>query len=223
MIFRRSNDINTTKNIMTNNQRNAANTATRNEPELTSRAPYGAPTAPSANTTQPLSPIAMAQARRNPTGTSTGYNARTEQTRKLTVGRDISLNGEIAACDHLTVEGTVSATIKGGQVLEISETGTFSGIVDIDQADIAGKFDGTLTVQDKLVIRSTAVVTGTIYYGRLQVDTGATIDGKICNIAPAATTTGTTTTPTTAAQKTDSSYTTLSSINDQPGFLKASA
>ncbi len=222
MIFRRSNDINTSKNIM-NNQRSTNTATTRTEPELTSRAQYATPTAPSANTaSQPLSPIAMAQARRNPNATtSAGFN-RPEQTRKLTVGRDISLNGEIGACDHLTVEGNVTATIKGGQVLEIAESGTFNGIVDIEQADIAGKFEGTLTVRDKLVIRSSAIVTGTINYGRLQVDTGATVIGTISTLAPVATATTTEQTAP-SLQKTEQSVYNLSSINDQPGFLKASA
>lgn len=100
-------------------------------------------------------------------------------TRKLTVGKDISLSGEIGACDHLVVEGTVEATIKGGQSLEITETGLFKGTVEIDNAIIAGRFEGNLVVKGHLVIRSTGSVSGDIHYGDLAIDAGASVNGTI--------------------------------------------
>ena len=77
------------------------------------------------------------------------------------------------------VEGTVTATIKGGKMIDITETGSFSGVVEIDQADIAGRFDGDLTVKGKLIIRASAHVTGNIHYAQLQIDTGARVNGQL--------------------------------------------
>lgn len=191
---------------------------------------------------QPLSPLAMAQSRRN-TNTSPAASFRQDQLRKLTVGRDISLNGEITTCDHLIVEGNVTATIKGGQILEIADCGSFNGVVDIEQADIAGAFEGDLTVRGKLILRSTAIVAGTLLYGTLQVEAGATLNGQIGVLPPEAalapvempratakTETKTETAETKTAKtdgktegKTDANLYNLGSINDQPGFLKASA
>lgn len=218
MIFRRTNDITPNKNVMSSNQRSTGNTA----PRLETPAYPAAPT-PNTNVTQPLSPIAMAQSRRTTNAQPAGFN-RQEQLRKLTVGRDISLNGEITTCDHLIVEGNIVATIKDGQVLEISETGTFSGLVEIETADIAGRFDGNLTVRGKLVIRATAVVTGSIQYGRLQIDTGAILDGQIKPL-PEAVQQALPEQPLfqQQTQKQDNGVYSLASVNDQPGFLKASA
>lgn len=99
--------------------------------------------------------------------------------RKLVVGEGINLSGEIEACDHLIVEGKVEAALKGARVLDIAETGVFYGTVEIDEATIAGRFEGDLTVNGRLTIRATGSITGAIAYKELAVEAGAVLDGKI--------------------------------------------
>lgn len=103
----------------------------------------------------------------------------TAQGRRLVVGQGITMSGEIEACDHLVVEGTVEAALKGASVLEISETGVFYGSVEIDEAVVAGRFEGELSVNGRLSVSSTGSITGTISYKELAVEAGALIDGKI--------------------------------------------
>lgn len=99
--------------------------------------------------------------------------------RRLVIGHGITMSGEIESCDLLVVEGTVEAALKGASVLEISESGMFYGTVEINEATIAGKFEGDLTVNGRLTVRSTGSITGAISYKELAVEAGATIDGKI--------------------------------------------
>lgn len=99
--------------------------------------------------------------------------------RKLIVGEGISMSGEIEACDHLIVEGKVEAALKGANMLDIAETGVFYGTVEIDEATVAGRFEGDLTVNGRLTVRSGGSITGAIAYGELEVEAGATIDGKL--------------------------------------------
>ncbi len=99
--------------------------------------------------------------------------------RKLIVGRDISLSGEIAACDVLVVEGTVQAQLKDGRNIEIAESGLFKGTVEIDEADIAGRFEGDITVRGRLKVRSSGKITGNIRYGELEVEAGGRLKGDI--------------------------------------------
>lgn len=99
--------------------------------------------------------------------------------RKLYIGQGITLSGEIEACDHLVVEGTVEAALKGASVLEIAESGAFYGTVDIDEATIAGRFEGELTVRGRLTIKSSGSITGAITYKELAVEAGAAVDGKM--------------------------------------------
>ena len=103
--------------------------------------------------------------------------------RRLTIGRGITMSGEIESCDYLMVEGTVEAALKGANTLEITETGTFYGSVDIDEANVAGRFEGELTVSGRLVVQSGGVITGTIAYGELEIEAGAIIDGRLTPIS----------------------------------------
>lgn len=99
--------------------------------------------------------------------------------RRLIIGQGITMSGEIESCDLLVVEGTVEAALKGASILEIAESGMFYGTVEINEATIAGKFEGDLTVNGRLTVRSTGSITGAISYKELAVDAGAMIDGKI--------------------------------------------
>ncbi len=109
----------------------------------------------------------------------TARTATTADGRRLVIGEGISISGEIEACDTLVVEGTVEAALKGARILEISENGTFYGTVEIDECTIAGRFEGDITVNGRLTVRSTGSITGTMSYKELAVEAGATVDGKI--------------------------------------------
>ncbi len=109
----------------------------------------------------------------------------TDSDRKLMIGKGITLSGEIESCDHLIVDGTVEATLKGANVLDISENGAFYGTVEIEEANIAGKFEGDLTVRGRLNVQSTGEITGTITYKELAIEVGASIDGSISPIGSA--------------------------------------
>jgi len=101
------------------------------------------------------------------------------ETKRLTVGRDIILSGEITSCDVLVVEGRVEATLSNSHTVEISSTGHFKGKAEIDEADINGVFDGTLTVRNRLLIRASGKVTGTVRYGQLEVERGGEVTGDV--------------------------------------------
>ncbi len=111
--------------------------------------------------------------------TSGVRTAATVDGRRLVIGEGISISGEIEACDTLVVEGTVEAALKGARILEVAENGTFYGTVEIDECTIAGRFEGDITVNGRLTIRSTGSITGTMAYKELAVEAGATVDGKI--------------------------------------------
>ncbi len=110
---------------------------------------------------------------------SAGQEASVSNGRRLVVGQGITMSGEIESCDHLVVEGTIEAALKGASVLEISESGVFYGTVEIDEATIAGRFEGDLTVNGRLTIKSSGSITGAISYRELAVEAGAVLDGKI--------------------------------------------
>ncbi len=110
---------------------------------------------------------------------SAGAPAVQEGESKLTVGPNIKLKGvEITDCDTLVVEGSVEATMDS-RVIQISERGAFKGSAEIDFAEIRGRFEGNLTVRQKLVIYSTGKVTGRVRYGKLVIEEGGQLSGEI--------------------------------------------
>lgn len=141
--------------------------------------------APQAGRVPPGSAYATAPAAAYPaSGSYNTANAVTsrvtaEEGRRLVIGEGISISGEIEACDTLVVEGTVEAALKGARILEVAESGTFYGTVEIDECTIAGRFEGDITVNGRLTIRSNGSITGTMAYKELAVEAGATVDGKI--------------------------------------------
>lgn len=110
-----------------------------------------------------------------------GMNASDD--RRLIIGRGITMSGEIESCDTLVVEGTVEAALKGAKILDVSETGVFYGTVEIEEAVISGRFEGDIMVTGRLTITSSGSVTGTIAYGELAIEAGATVDGRISPLA----------------------------------------
>ena len=92
--------------------------------------------------------------------------------KKLIVGREIVLTGEIRACDRLVVEGRVEAALTDSRSIEIAATGMFKGKAQIDTAEISGRFEGDLVVNQKLVIHSTGRVVGNIRYGQIEIARG---------------------------------------------------
>jgi cytoskeletal protein CcmA (bactofilin family) len=101
------------------------------------------------------------------------------ETKKLIVGRDIMLSGKITSCDRLVVEGRVDADLSETRAIEISPNGIFKGTAEIDQAEIAGRFEGTITVRQRLFIRATGKVVGTIRYGTVEIEAGGEIAGDV--------------------------------------------
>ena len=102
-----------------------------------------------------------------------------EESKRLLVGKEISLSGEITACDSLVVEGTVQATLEHSQSLEVTETGLFKGKVTIEEAIIAGRFEGELSVRGTLSVKSTGVLDGKVRFNKLEVELGGVIKGDI--------------------------------------------
>ncbi len=108
------------------------------------------------------------------------------ESRKLVVGREIRLKGEVTSCDVLVVEGSVELSLTDARQIQVAESGLFSGKVEVDEAEIAGQFEGELTVRERLVVRPGGRVTGRVRYGNIMVEAGGQIAGEVESLASAA-------------------------------------
>jgi cytoskeletal protein CcmA (bactofilin family) len=105
--------------------------------------------------------------------------ARDTEQRRLIVGREISLTGEITSCDRLIVEGSVEANLTNCREVEIAESGLLKGTAAIEDAEVRGRFEGTLTVRKRLHIKATGKVVGQVRYGQLEIECGGQVSGDV--------------------------------------------
>jgi cytoskeletal protein CcmA (bactofilin family) len=127
---------------------------------------------------RPADPIRPPELPRRP-GDPTAPRRNDGELRRLTVGREITLSGEIGSCDMLIIEGSVEANLTNCRDIDIAESGLFKGSAAIEEADIRGRFEGNLTVRKRLMIRASGRVSGTIRYGQIEIECGGQISGDI--------------------------------------------
>jgi cytoskeletal protein CcmA (bactofilin family) len=98
--------------------------------------------------------------------------------RTLIVGKGLVVTGEIKDCDCLAVEGEVSAEISCKE-LKIAPGGLFTGTAAVINAEVIGRFEGELTVTERLVVRATGSVSGEVRYQQIEIERGGQISGRI--------------------------------------------
>ena len=99
--------------------------------------------------------------------------------RTLVVGRGISVQGMVQDAERLVVEGQMEASMIHATELAVSAGGIFKGEIEVEDAEISGTIDGTVTARGNLVVRGTGVVLGTARCRRLQVEDGGQITGRM--------------------------------------------
>ena len=105
--------------------------------------------------------------------------------KKLIVGRDICLAGQITSCDKLVVEGQVEASLSDARIIEVAPSGFFKGDACVDEADISGRYEGELIVREKLTLRASGRISGSIRYGRIIIESGGEISGEMQSLSQA--------------------------------------
>jgi len=103
----------------------------------------------------------------------------TAERRTLVVGRGISVQGTVQDAERLVVEGTVEASLIHATELSVAQGGVFRGAVEVEDAELAGTIDGTLTVRGSLTIRATGRLIGKAKCRRLQVEDGGQVSGQL--------------------------------------------
>jgi cytoskeletal protein CcmA (bactofilin family) len=139
------------------------------------------PPAASPATTPAKPTIAPSPAARPTTPTAGRPTGRAEagEKRVLQLGKGISIQGSVTEAERIVIEGTMESQLLQCQELAISHSGVFKGEVQVEDADIAGVFDGTLTATGNLTIRATGRVLGVARSRRLSVEDGGQLTGRM--------------------------------------------
>ena len=149
------------------------------------RSPFPAQPAPPASqpapgmSGQPAMPGTNGQTPPQRPGTQPAPRREAAERRTLVVGRGISVQGTVTDAERLVVEGTVEASMIHAAELVIAPGGIFKGEAEVEDTEIAGTIDGTLTARGNMIVRSSGKVLGTARCRRLQVEDGGQITGRM--------------------------------------------
>ena len=95
-----------------------------------------------------------------------------------TIAQGTTLNGDLTSEGDFRVEGIVNGSVTTSGKVVIGKTGAVEGLLSCNNADVEGKFKGTLTVSDTLNLRSSAHIEGDVQIGKLSVEPGATFNAS---------------------------------------------
>lgn len=86
------------------------------------------------------------------------------------------ITGDIEAKGCFRIDGCVEGTVKTPGKVVIGKDGYVKGELECENADIEGKFSGSLKITGTLSLRSTAVIEGEATVSKLAVEPGATFN-----------------------------------------------
>lgn len=77
------------------------------------------------------------------------------------------------------IKGNVDAPPQSGATLSVSDSGVVEGAVAVPNVILNGTVKGDILAHDRVELGATARVTGNVYYGLIEMEMGAEINGKL--------------------------------------------
>jgi cytoskeletal protein CcmA (bactofilin family) len=90
---------------------------------------------------------------------------------------DVHFSGGFHVDGH--VKGNVDAPADSGATLSVSDGGVVEGAVAVPNVVLNGSVRGDILAHDRVELGATARVTGNVYYGLIEMEMGAEINGKL--------------------------------------------
>ncbi len=94
------------------------------------------------------------------------------------INEGTQLKGDISSTGFFRIDGTIEGNVKTPSKVVLGKSGVIKGTLTCENADIEGKFEGTLLISGTLSLRSTAVIDGDVTVGKLAVEPGATLNAS---------------------------------------------
>ena len=103
-----------------------------------------------------------------------------KEARVATIGVSVSIKGEIKGSEDLTIDGQVEGKIDlPDHMLTIGPNATVVADITAKVVTVFGSVIGTVVAREKADVRKTASLEGSLTCGRLAVQEGAKINGRV--------------------------------------------
>lgn len=99
-----------------------------------------------------------------------------ERLNRLVEGTKIK--GDIFADSNLRIDGEIIGNIITSSKVVIGENGRVAGNLSCIEASVEGEVTGNINVEGLLILKGTAKILGDIVTARIQIEEGATFNGK---------------------------------------------
>jgi cytoskeletal protein CcmA (bactofilin family) len=99
---------------------------------------------------------------------------------RMSNGQSIVIKGDISGKEDLVIAGRVEGSISlSGRVLTLAQGAHVVGEVEAGTVIVSGTVEGNVEAEDRLEIKATAVIDGTLTTSRLIVAEGSQITAKV--------------------------------------------
>ena len=98
------------------------------------------------------------------------------------IGKGVTLRGDMDFTGGLHIDGDVTGNLEGRgehSRLTLSRDGRINGNVSVGEAEINGSIVGDVHATGPVVLHPQSHVTGNVYYGKIEIRSGARISGKL--------------------------------------------
>jgi cytoskeletal protein CcmA (bactofilin family) len=97
-----------------------------------------------------------------------------------TLGNSVFVKGEITGSEDLTIDGQVEGRIGlPDHTLTVGPNATLVADINAKSVIVFGSVVGTITARERVELRSSASAEGAINCGRISVQDGAKLNGKV--------------------------------------------
>src|SRR5271169_3621648 len=96
-------------------------------------------------------------------------------------GEGVVFKGSITAPEKVVVHGSVEGEVVARELF-VGPTGTITGKVSVDQADIQGKIFERIEAKICLSLRKTGRIEGYTIYGEIEIEKGGVLSGEVATI-----------------------------------------
>lgn len=100
----------------------------------------------------------------------------------IVIGLGVSTSGRFQTEGAVFVDGALEDADVASAVLSVSQGGRFSGVANVQRAEIAGEMNGEAHASDEIVLRSSAVVNGKLTAPYIVVHRGASVSGDVKSV-----------------------------------------
>lgn len=119
-------------------------------------------------------------------GSNPTVEASSDKWNRILAGTEI--NGDIVSDSNIIIEGEINGNVSCAGKVHIGTSGKINGNLVCLNAEFEGAQDGELTIQNLLILRSTARIKGNIETLKLSIEEGAFFEGACVMKSPVSTT-----------------------------------